>query len=160
MANETLDVDSFDSTNTDWVESGASPYLNAQDTATITTFTALFDEGLFGFEDTAILDFATITDIRLKLYMMTQDSEVNYVTIDDNLGADFNLFNTANNSWQTIQSANLLTRFASLVDINGYLINIIKKGSSGSVSVNHAYLYITYTVAGNVLRRLLVKIGL
>lgn len=154
-------VDEFTAADVAWTEAGASPYLGAVDAPTnvISTFTNAVKEGIFKFADFSEALFAAITSVKLYVVMRSQDNETNFVTADVTHGVDL-LFTNANiNVYETFVddgNTELLARFADLADLNTFGVTYKKTGTQ-TITMDQAFLRITYTVAGGQQTKTLVE---
>jgi hypothetical protein len=148
-----LYCDAFDSTYVEWTESGASPYLNNSTANYITTYTVNYQEGDFGFADSAITDFSTITLTSIKICVenQTQTDAVGatvYYWDGTDWSHSFSIGFNDDTSFYFTKSSDIKAVINTLAKLNGLKIRFKKSGATYTVVARIAYIEVIYTVAG------------
>ena len=136
-------VNSFDSTYTDWITNGASPYLNTVGGGKIFIADIGFQEGWFGFADTTASS-GTVT-ATLKIYTTTNYDPYDYsVYVDYSGGAGTVYSLTALTSWayQTVNLGSL-----TVAQANALRIYLVSGSDEGTTTIDYAFCYFNYTAS-------------
>jgi len=168
MPTERLDVNLFSAATMLFnTHTGATPWLDNVAGHSIGAFTDHAIDDSYTFADTAILDFATITSIKLKGQVRT-NNELHYVNLllsGSSGGAwsisTINFYGDASINFVDNESVDLKATINSLARINECAMRAQKHNvGAGSLILQFVYLEIVTAEVGGVKRRLLVKIGL
>jgi len=169
LPTERLDVNLFSAATMNWnVHTGHTPWLDNDVTHSISAFTDHMVDDSYTFTNTAILDFLTITSIKLK-GQVKSNLDLNY--------ADLLLSGASGGAWNTtvqvfddagsgvfipFESVDLKAIISSLARIDECAMKATKHnmGGAGTLVLTQVYLEIVTAEVGGVIRRLLVKVGL
>ena len=151
---ESLYVDGFDSTATDWTEVGAAPYLTDSDTNSITY--AVEDvtgiESWFSFADSSGTD--TINSVTLYVEIMQDnggDEQITFSLQATGLGdTDVGTLtpNTGSYSWQSIDVSAHLDSWAKIDSAELKVTSAQVGGKIKTLYVRRAYLNVDYSPVG------------
>jgi len=152
-SSESLYVDAFSAAVNGWVHSGSTPWLDNNNSYS-SAYTDHVNDSAYGFANTAISDFSTITSIKLKGEAKT-NNELNYAVLllyGSNGGAwssSTSVYGDGTTSFIAFESSELKTTVNSLARINEALLNLTKHnaGGAGTLTLRRVYLAIVYTAA-------------
>lgn len=157
MPTETLYVNAFSATTMNWnTHTGVSPWLQAAAGNSITAFTNHVVDDSFAFADTAVLDFATITSIKLagQIIVSVDVHQVELLLSGISGGAwSTTVFWGSDEigAWVDVISGDLKATISSLARINECAMKATKHNvGAGTLSLRRVYLEITYTSVSTV----------
>lgn len=150
-SSENLYVNSFSATVNGWVHTGSSPWLDNSNSYS-SSYTNHANDSAYGFADTTVSDFSTITSIKLKGEAQT-NNELNYAVLvlyGSNSGSwssSTSVFGDGTTSFISFESLELKTTVNSLARINEALLNLTKHntGGAGTLTLRRVYLAIVFT---------------
>ena len=138
-------VNSFDSTSTDWITHGASPYLSVKDYSTnyIYADDENMYEGWFGFANTTASS-GTVT-ATLKINAWGNYNAYDYVVHVDysgGAGTEYALTSGNNNpnAYQTVNLGSL-----TVAQANALRLQILNSQTDGTLFIDYSFAYFNYT---------------
>jgi len=154
-SSESLYVDGFSAALSNWsTHTGHTPWLNNDATHSITAFTDHVVDSAYGFADTAVSDFATITSIKL-MGMVKSNNEAHYVALllyGSGWSISYDAWGDGSGTYASFESGELKATISSVARINECLMNTTKHGATtGTLSLQKVYLYVAYGVSNYTL---------
>lgn len=161
VATEYLYVNNFTADVQTWTPTGLTPYLNDSDANYISSQVTDQIDRNYDFANTAITDFATITQIELEVESRSGVLGT-YVhcalSLDGvNFTEKLNCPIDDSDTWMYV-AVDVTAFFASLANINSCTLRCTShRPSSGAIRVRRARLKITYTVASTQQTKTLIE---